>query len=258
MSVIVDMGGMAAITSVVTGQAGKVARFNNNDQALQEAIAIGTRITLSAEGPATIVLTEEQSRAYLILIDGSATGIITIETNTNVRKSWVVLDSTTGGFTHVIRPTGEVGVSIPPRQAITVRSNTTNINLTHGYTDGGESGAALTLGTNYAASAREVTRVRKYGASVGSAGGQAILQGSLTKSVAVPANGDVVLTVPANHRPAGPIGFLGVADPATNGAATPIAFELLANGNLVLRNVLAWTPATGVPLDFTITYRVTQ
>lgn len=247
MATITEQGA-AGVTTVTTGQSTKVPALNTNDAILNDhAITLLDVVFTSDASP--FVLSEVQSRSGILDFSGTTAGAMIVELDVDIQKTWLVRDRSTAGNTLTLRPTGFSGVVIPKNEWVVVRVHGSGANVVEVL---GFNAATVvsSFGTNYsAASGRLAPQVRKLNAEDGSAAGFVSLEGSVEKASVIPANGDTILTVPANYRPAQAMAWLGVADPTTNGTAQPVVLELSTGGVLTLRNLFGWAAATGVAID---------
>jgi hypothetical protein len=87
-------------------------------------------------GSGPVILTSSQQQFSVIEFTGTLSAAVAVETSAGAAGHWVVLDSTVGGQTVTLRPTGGSGVDLTAGQYAQVFSDGTNIVET-GSTSGG-------------------------------------------------------------------------------------------------------------------------
>jgi len=78
-------------------------------------------------GSGPVVLTSSQQQFSVLEFTGTLSGAVAVETSAGAAGHWVVLDSTVGGQTVTLRPTGGSGVDLTAGQYAQVFSDGTNI-----------------------------------------------------------------------------------------------------------------------------------
>jgi len=97
-------------------------------------------------GSGPVVLTSSQQQFSVLEFTGTLSGAVAVETSAGAAGHWVVLDSTVGGQTVTLRPTGGSGVDLTAGQYAQVFSDGTNIVET-GSTSGGATIADGSVGS---------------------------------------------------------------------------------------------------------------
>ncbi len=87
-------------------------------------------------GSGPVVLTSSQQQFSVLEFTGTLSAAVAVETSAGAAGHWIVLDSTVGGQTVTLRPTGGSGVDLTAGQYAQVFSDGTNIVET-GSTSGG-------------------------------------------------------------------------------------------------------------------------
>lgn len=78
-------------------------------------------------GSGPVVLTSSQQQFSVLEFTGTLSGAVAVETSAGAAGHWIVLDSTAGGQTVTLRPTGGSGVDLTAGQYAQVFSDGTNI-----------------------------------------------------------------------------------------------------------------------------------
>jgi hypothetical protein len=97
-------------------------------------------------GSGPIALSTSQQQFSVLEFTGTLSGAVAVETSAGAAGHWIVLDSTAGGQTVTLRPTGGSGVDLPAGQYAQVFSDGTNIVET-GSTSGGATIADGSVGS---------------------------------------------------------------------------------------------------------------
>ena len=105
------------------------------DKKLTQKVSIDLEVALGG-GSGPIALSTSQQQFSVLEFTGTLSGAVAVETSAGAAGHWIVLDSTAGGQTVTLRPTGGSGVDLPAGQYAQVFSDGTNIVAT-GAASGG-------------------------------------------------------------------------------------------------------------------------
>jgi hypothetical protein len=118
-------------------------KINLNLDVLDKKLTQKGTIDLQAAlggGSGPVVLTSAQQQFSVLEFTGTLTGAVAVETSAGAAGHWIVLDSTAGGQTITVRPTGGTGVTLTASQYARLYSDGTNIVETGSSGSGGGSG----------------------------------------------------------------------------------------------------------------------
>ena len=240
--------GTLDVSSVTSSQSNKVASFNAIDLAIERAAA-GRMLVDAAGLSGTKTLTSIESRRGEIDVINAPTAALTIEIDDNVKQTWWVRDSTTGGFDIIIKSVGGTDDRVLPKLRWTlIRTRTTTIDQMAGWQDSSLA-PALSFGAAYQVVAARPLRIYKNGADMSHAGGRVTMEGAVEETTTVPAAGDTIVTLPAGYRPVHTIAFAVTAEAGSAANVDFVAIEITTAGLVILRSLLAWTTAINVPID---------
>jgi len=96
------------------------------DKKLTQKVSIDLEVALGG-GSGPIALSTSQQQFSVLEFTGTLSGAVAVETSAGAAGHWVVLDSTVGGQTVTLRPTGGSGVDLTAGQYAQVFSDGTNI-----------------------------------------------------------------------------------------------------------------------------------
>ena len=115
------------------------------DKKLTQKVSIDLEVALGG-GSGPIALSTSQQQFSVLEFTGTLSGAVAVETSAGAAGHWIVLDSTAGGQTVTLRPTGGSGVDLPAGQYAQVFSDGTNIVAT-GAASGGATLADGSVGS---------------------------------------------------------------------------------------------------------------
>ncbi len=240
--------GSLNLTPATSSQGNKVATFNGTDLAHEQSTT-GRMIVDAAGLSGTKTLLGEEARRGEIDVINAPTAALTILINDSIKQSWWVRDSTTGGFAIIIKSVGGSDNRVLPKLRWTlIRARTTTIDQMMGWQDASLA-PALVYGANYAGATGRVLNIYKNGADMSHKGGMVTLEGAVHETTTNPAAGDTIVTLPANYRPGSTRAFAVTAEADSAANVDFVAIEITTAGLVILRSLLAWTPATSVPID---------
>ena len=241
--------GTLKIIPVTTSQTGKVNSFNGHIEGLEKSSA-GLLLVDCAGLSGTEVLTETFSKNGVIDTSGALAGDLIVEIDAEIQQMFWFRDRTTGGVI-TIQPTGGIGVVIPKDRWVLYYMVDGSLTTAMAGWQDSSMAPAISYVSNYQEDASRPLKIRKNGGAHSTPAGLVHLEGAVERLVSIPAQGDTICTLPAAYRPAHRIGAIVIAAPETAGAsgATSIAVEIETNGNIVIRNLMGWTPLIATPID---------
>ncbi len=236
------------IVAVTAAQNNKTASFNGHETILTKANA-GLLLWDGTGLSGTRILTEAYTQNGFLELSGALGGAVTLELSEFLQKGFWIHDVSTG-YSVTIQPTGGAGSVVPKNRWVFYYAATGLFTkAVAGWQDPSEAPALSFAAAYQVVSGREL-KLYKEGESAAVAGGRVTLEGAVEETTTPPAEGNTIVTLPANYRPAHSIGAVAIIDPATNGLAVTAQVEITTAGAVILRNIDLWaTPAIDIPID---------